>query len=81
MMFVSVDDLGRIKPILVDYVKKSSKSIELQWDPIIKALRLSFDPYLELNREKSSHYFLQVAAIDTAELLLLLLMLVVFEEA
>ena len=69
-MFVSVDDLGRIKPILVDYVKKSSKSIELQWDPIIKALRLSFDPYLELNREKSSHYFLQVAAIDTAELVL-----------
>ena len=69
-MLVSTTDLDHIKPLLIDYVKKSPKGIELQWDPKIKALQLPFDPHLEINKEKSSHYFLQIAAIDTAELVL-----------
>ena len=69
-MLVSTTNLDHIKPLLIDYVEKSPKGIELQWDPKIKELQLPFDPHLEINKEKSSHYFLQVAAIDTAELVL-----------
>ena len=69
-MIVSTTDLDNIKPLLIDYVEKSPKGIELQWDPKIKELQLPFDPHLEINKEKSSHYFLQIAAIDTAEFVL-----------
>ncbi len=62
------DEIEQIKPLLRDYVLNSSRSIELQWDPQIKTLPLHFHPYSAYERERSAHYFLMVAAVDTAEL-------------
>jgi len=65
---MSSADLSRIKPLLIDYVAKSSDIFEFQWDPHVTNLRLLFDPYVPSEKDRSAHYFLQVAAIDTAEL-------------
>ncbi len=67
---MSLDEVSAIKPLLKDYVEKSSKSVELQWDPKITTFQLPFDPYATSEKERCAHYFLQIAAIDTAELVL-----------
>ncbi len=65
---MSLDEVSKIKPLLKDYVEKSAKSVELQWDPKITTFRLPFDPYSAVEQEMCAHYFLQIAAIDTAKL-------------
>ena len=37
---MSLDEVSAIKPLLKDYVEKSSKSVELQWDPKITTFQL-----------------------------------------
>ena len=63
---MALDELSKIKPLLKDYVEKSSKSVELQWDPKVTTYQLPFDPYAI--KERCAHYFLQIASIDTTEL-------------
>ena len=65
---MSSADLSRIKPLLIDYVAKNSNILEFQWNPHVTNLRLLFDPYEPSEKDRTAHYFLQVAAIDTAEL-------------
>ena len=52
---MSLDELSTIKPLLKDYVEKSSMSVELQWDPKITTFSLSFDPYAPSEKEKCAH--------------------------
>lgn len=68
MVIMSSPNLAHIKILLKTYVEKSSNIVGLHWDPNLTNLRLLFDPYNESEKEKIAHYFLQVAAIDTAEL-------------
>lgn len=65
---MSLDEVTAVKPLLKDYVEKSSKSVELQWDPKVTTYQLPFDPYDINEKERCAHYFLQIASIDTAEL-------------
>ncbi len=65
---MSLEEVSAIKPLLKDYVEKSLKSIELQWNPKITIFQLPFDPYATFEKERYAQYFLQIAAIDTAEL-------------
>ncbi len=65
---MALDELSKIKPLLKDYVEKSSKSVELQWDPKVTTYQLPFDPYAIKEKERCAHYFLQIASIDTTEL-------------
>ena len=65
---MSSADLSQIKPLLIDYVEKSSDIVDLRWDPYITNLQLNFDPYDKSEKDRIAHYFLQIAAIDTAEL-------------
>lgn len=65
---MSSNNLSKVKSLLVDYVKNNVDIIELQWDPYLTHLKLNFNPYDSSKKDKIAHYFLQVAAIDTAEL-------------
>lgn len=64
---MSLDEVEQIKPLLKEYVERSSTIAELHWDQI-GSMRLLFDPYAPAQREKSAHYFLLVSALDTSEL-------------
>ena len=64
---MSPDEVEQIKPLLKEYVEKSSTIAELHWDQT-GPMRLLFDPYAPAQREKSAHYFLLVSALDTSEL-------------
>lgn len=64
---MSLDEAEQMKPLLKEYVEKSSANVELHWDQI-GSFRLLFDPYAPTQREKSAHYFLLVSALDTSEL-------------
>jgi hypothetical protein len=61
------DEVVKIKPLLKEYVEKSSGIPELHWDQT-GSVRLLFDPYDVPEREKTAHYFLLVSALDTPEL-------------
>lgn len=61
------DEIEQIRPLLKEYVEKSSTILELHWDQS-GSKRLLFDPYSPIEREKSAHYFLLVAALDSSRL-------------
>lgn len=64
---MSLDEVAQIKPMLREYVEKSSTIAGLHWDQT-DSLRLLFNPYAPAERVKSAHYFLLISALDTAEL-------------
>lgn len=64
---MTTKEVAKIKPLLKEYVEKSSEIAELQWDQT-SSVRLLFDPYATAEREKTAHYFLLISALDTAEL-------------
>jgi hypothetical protein len=61
------DKVVQIIPLLKRYVEKSSTPAVLHCHQL-SSMRLPFNPYAPTERQRSTHYFLLVAALDTAEL-------------
>ncbi|MGA2682018.1 MAG: DUF2400 family protein [Candidatus Bathyarchaeia archaeon] len=61
------NEIDQLKPLLKEYVEKSSAVTELHWDKTSSS-KLLFDPYSSTEKEKTAHYFLLISALDTAEL-------------
>ncbi len=59
--------MDEIRPLLKEYVEKSSAIPELHWDQSIRP-RLLFDPYAPGESSKCAHYFLLITALDTSKL-------------
>jgi len=65
-------EIEEIKPLLIEYVNRSSCIKCLQWDPNVTHLRkLPVQPYAESynQRKQIAHYFLLVASITETELI------------
>ena len=64
---MSLDEVEQVKPLLKEYVEKSSTTAEIHWDKT-GPTQLLFDPYAPAEKEKTAQYFLLTSALDTAEL-------------
>lgn len=62
------NQIERTKPLLKEYVEKSSVIPELHWDQSISSKRLLFNPYAATENTKSAHYFLLIIALDASKL-------------
>jgi len=65
---MSIADKNNVKPLLINYVEKSSNLVEFHWDQQMENLVLPFDPYKRSESVRVAHYFLQVASINRREL-------------
>ena len=63
---MSTETVEEMKPLLKEYVEKSSDIANLQWDERVTR-KLPFDPYAK--SPQISHYFLMVASIAETELI------------
>jgi hypothetical protein len=63
---VSAETVEEMKPLLREYVEKSSDIVNLQWDEHVTR-KLPFDPYAK--NPQIAHYFLMVASIAETELI------------
>jgi hypothetical protein len=64
---MSLDEVEQVKPLLKEYVEKSSTTAEIHWGKT-GTTQLLFDPCAQAEKEKTAQYFLLTSALDTAEL-------------